>query len=148
MLVEPLAWQAFLTMTISGSQHTEHCSYPLSDAIIHNVVIYSGEDIRNAIEHDVQTQSQTARARFMEEIQGCLLSGPGVCVIKNLVPNRDVLDRATKALTVTIEKERCGGQVKGDHFAAAGTNDRLWNSFQKHALADPDSFVEYYANEI
>lgn len=34
----------------------------------------------------------------------------------------------------------------GDHFAGAGKNDRIWNAFSKHGLADPRSFLKYYSN--
>jgi len=35
----------------------------------------------------------------------------------------------------------------GDHFAKPGANDRAWAAHEKLALADPETFVDYYAND-
>jgi ectoine hydroxylase-related dioxygenase (phytanoyl-CoA dioxygenase family) len=88
------------------------------------------------------------RNKAMNELHHCLLSGPGVFVVRNLIPpeDYDVIDRAEAAFTQIIEKEKEAGQ-KGDHFAPAGANDRIWNSFQKFAQVDPEGFVRYFANE-
>jgi len=43
-------------------------------------------------------------------------------------------------------QERASGAGKGDHFAAAGANDRIWNALQKHCLRDPETFALYYGN--
>ncbi len=51
---------------------------------------------------------------------------------------------ATEVFRTIIAEE--AGRGKGDHFAAAGANDRIWNALQKHALRDPEGFVAYYAN--
>jgi len=88
------------------------------------------------------------RNEAMAELHHCLLSGPGVFVVKNLVPLSDhnVIDRAESAFAQIIEKEKAAGQ-KGDHFAPAGANDRIWNSFQKFAQVDAEGFTRYFANE-
>lgn len=69
-------------------------------------------------------------------------------MIKHLIPDsdHDVIDRAEAAFAKIIEKEKVAGQ-KGDHFAPAGANDRIWNSFQKFAQVDAEGFVRYFANE-
>lgn len=84
----------------------------------------------------------------MSELHHCLLSGPGVFVVKHIIPSSDheIIDGAEKAFQEIIERERAAGQ-KGDHFAPAGANDRIWNSFQKFAEVDPEGFVKYFANE-
>ena len=88
------------------------------------------------------------RNEAMAELHHCLLSGPGVFVVKDLVPISDhnVIDRAESAFAQIIEKEKAAGQ-KGDHFAPAGANDRIWNSFQKFAQVDAEGFTRYFANE-
>jgi ectoine hydroxylase-related dioxygenase (phytanoyl-CoA dioxygenase family) len=75
-----------------------------------------------------------------------LLSGPGVFVVKNLYKDLSLIDRVNQiyALIIASEKESSTG-VKGDHFST-GLNSRIWNSFSKHCLADPSSFVSYYSN--
>lgn len=86
--------------------------------------------------------------KALDELYRCLSSGPGVFVIKQLVEYPDVIDRANVALDYIIEEEKRGSGIRGDHFAPGGSNDRIWNSFQKHAEVDPASFVEYYANDL
>ena len=46
-----------------------------------------------------------------------------------------------------IEEEKAAG-AKGDHFAPSGSNDRIWNAFQKHGLKAPENFLAYYANPL
>jgi ectoine hydroxylase-related dioxygenase (phytanoyl-CoA dioxygenase family) len=46
---------------------------------------------------------------------------------------------------IIAEEKKVAGK-RGDHFAGAGANDRIWNSLGKHCLADAESFVEYYSN--
>ena len=41
-----------------------------------------------------------------------------------------------------------GGRRAGDHFAAAGQNDRIWNALEKLALRAPEVFADYYANNL
>jgi len=83
----------------------------------------------------------------MAELHRALYSGPGVLVIEDCFDVR-VVDRASSAFDAIIEREKAQGKAKGDHFAPAGKNERIWNSFQKHATADPASFVQYYANPV
>lgn len=115
--------------------------YPLADSAEKNVVVYKGSRLRAALASD-------NKAELMDELYRCLSSGPGVFVIKELVEDLRVIDRANVALERVIEDERAGTGVRGDHFAPGGSNDRIWNSFQKHAEADPASFAEYYASDL
>ncbi|KAK1973242.1 hypothetical protein LZ30DRAFT_788062 [Colletotrichum cereale] len=75
-----------------------------------------------------------------------LISGPGGFVTKGLYRDRALIEAVNTAFASVIEAEKKSGTAKGDHFASAGRNDRIWNSFSKHGLADPASFVEYYSN--
>lgn len=83
----------------------------------------------------------------MNEMHSALLTGPGVFVIKECFDDVDIVNRTTEALQQIIDDEKAAAGPKGDHFAPAGSNDRIWNAFQKHAVMDPESFVAYYANE-
>jgi len=47
--------------------------------------------------------------------------------------------------TMIAEQNRTGSGG-GDHFAKPGANDRIWNSLEKHCLADPENFARYYGN--
>ena len=46
-----------------------------------------------------------------------------------------------------IAEQRASGAAAGDHFAKPGANDRIWNALEKLAVADPEAFVDYYAND-
>lgn len=85
----------------------------------------------------------------MAELHHCLLSGPGVYIVRGAFDTA-VVDSASTAFDAIIASERAAtaGKAKGDHFAPAGSNDRIWNSFQKHATTNAASFVQYYSNEI
>lgn len=113
--------------------------YPLAADIQKNVPIYYLPDI--------SCLNTAQRASLQDEWYRILLSGPGVFVTKGLYKDTTVIDRATTAFYTIIEQERQAGTSRGDHFAAAGKNDRIWNSFSKHALCgDPASFLAYYSN--
>ncbi len=38
--------------------------------------------------------------------------------------------------------------MSGDHFAKPGANDRVWGALDKLAVADPETFAAYYANDV
>ncbi|WVW83251.1 hypothetical protein I302_105270 [Kwoniella bestiolae CBS 10118] len=123
------------------SRTTDPSDYPLSIGISKNVVVYSGDDLRQKSRANNQS-----RGDVMDELHRCLGSGPGVFIVKGFERNMDVIERTNQVFKTIIEREK--EHAKGDHFAAAGTNDRIWNSFQKHAVEDPESFVKYYANDL
>lgn len=120
------------------SQRATREQYPLAATVDSNVPIYNLPPF--------STLPTTQRSALQDEWYNILHSGPGVFVTKGLFRDKPLLKRATKAFYSIIEQEREGGVSQGDHFAAAGKNDRIWNSFSKHALADPASFAAYYSN--
>jgi ectoine hydroxylase-related dioxygenase (phytanoyl-CoA dioxygenase family) len=85
---------------------------------------------------------------LQDEWHHVLLSGPGVLVLKALFPDSSLLRRINSAFSTIISSEAAAtnGSSKGDHFAASDKNSRIWNSFQKHGLLDPESFIQYYSN--
>ncbi|KAI3395135.1 hypothetical protein diail_1750 [Diaporthe ilicicola] len=120
------------------SQRATREHYPLAAKVDSNVPIYDLPDY--------SALPAAERGALQDEWYHILHSGPGVFVTKGLFRDRAVLERANRAFYTIIEQEREGGVSQGDHFAAAGKNDRIWNSFSKHALADPASFAAYYGN--
>ncbi len=68
--------------------------------------------------------------------------------IRGAFPDPTVVDRATAAFDAMIADERTAGGPAGDHFAKAGANDRVWNALEKLAVRDPETFVDYYANDV
>ena len=118
------------------SQSTEQRDYPLAASICSNIPTYdlSSFDPREpALAEDLQ-----------DEWHRTLYSGPGVLVLKKLQPSSSLIERVNDAFKSIIAQEKA--TTKGDHFAQGGKNERIWNSFQKHAIHDPDSFVAYYSN--
>ena len=104
-------------------------------------MIFDGNRLRSALAFGDKDSA-------LDQLYRCLSVGPGVLVIKKLVEDPTVIDRANVALEQIIEQEKSSTRIRGDHFAPGGSNDRIWNSFQKHAEIDPSSFAEYYANDL
>ena len=70
----------------------------------------------------------------------------GVLVLKGAYADTGVLDDATAAYERVISREAESGGGKGDHFAASGSNARVWNSLQKLCEEDPSLFARYFGN--
>lgn len=83
---------------------------------------------------------------LQDEWHHILLSGPGVFVLRNFLPDTSLINHVNNIFNDIITEESSGSDAKGDHFASAGNNARIWNSLQKHAIRDPSSFVRYYSN--
>ena len=111
--------------------------YPLAHAFQSNIPIY---DLSSFSLSDIDTIGA-----LQDEWYHILLSGPGVFVLKNLMP-RTIIASTNAAFDSIIKSEASPGAFrKGDHFSG-GTNTRIWNSFSKHCLADPSSFQQYYSS--
>ncbi|MAV48193.1 MAG: phytanoyl-CoA dioxygenase [Rhodospirillaceae bacterium] len=108
--------------------------------------IESGVPIFNAAELINRLEDEPSRAEMLDEWAECLMNGAGAFVIEGATPDASIIDDASAVLFDLIYAEKAGAGGGGDHFAAAGLNDRLWNSLEKHALASPESFARYYAN--
>lgn len=105
-------------------------------------------EFRSIVENDEPTRIYSASDMVrsnMEEVAECLMSGPGVVVIKGAVAP-DVVDAASDVFWQLIEEQKRAGVGAGDHFAKAGANDRVWNALEKMAVYSPGVFVDYYAN--
>ncbi|OEE43595.1 phytanoyl-CoA dioxygenase [Enterovibrio norvegicus] len=113
--------------------------YPLAHAITNNVVIYDGEVIR---QHPEKSRD------FQNEMVSVLRDGPGVFAIKRFFQDTHVINEMSQVFEDILEAER--GFGAGDHFGKTGpqANGRIWNVFQKSAIAAPSTFVEYYKNPL
>jgi ectoine hydroxylase-related dioxygenase (phytanoyl-CoA dioxygenase family) len=118
------------------AQNKRQTDYPLSAPIDKSIPIY------DLCRYSASNAEVTAA--LQDEWNEVLLSGPGVLVLRKFFTNPPFLKQVNKVFEEIMSSE--GASSKGDHFAAAGKNSRIWNSFQKHALQDPTYFVEYYAN--
>ncbi|KAF9879577.1 hypothetical protein CkaCkLH20_03120 [Colletotrichum karsti] len=126
------------TFSAICAQRATSDEYPLAASIEKNIPIYDLPPYASL--------SKDQRAALQDEWYRVLISGPGVFVTKGLYRDRALIEAANAAFASIIEEEKKSGVAKGDHFASAGKNDRIWNSFSKHGLQDPASFVEYYSN--
>ncbi|KAA8650489.1 hypothetical protein EYZ11_007672 [Aspergillus tanneri] len=124
------------------SQTTDKVTYSLASSVEKEIPIYNASTL-DPLDPDLAD-------RLQDEWHHALNSGPGVFVLKGMYhPCRyeKTLSSTNNAFQRIIEHERQSSRVvKGDHFATSGKNDRIWNSFSKHAKEDPSSFIDYYSN--
>ena len=121
------------------SRSVSNADYPRAMGVESNVVLYDGDALREQIEEE------SAEQALLAELNRCLSSGPGVLVIKRMYPDLNTIDACTEVLKRIIQGEKEQGYGLGDHF---GNNERVWNSFQKVCLEDPELFIAYYGNPL
>jgi ectoine hydroxylase-related dioxygenase (phytanoyl-CoA dioxygenase family) len=111
---------------------TDLADYPHATEVIDGVLIYSAAALRDTP---------------ADELVRALTDGPGVLAVRDAVPPATV-HRASAAFEAMIAEQHNSGAAGGDHFARPGANDRIWNGVQKLAVRDPETFVDYYANDV
>jgi len=124
------------------SEKTDLAGYPYAQAVEQNVLIYDGPRLR------AEFSRPAGRQRVEAELARALSDGPGVVVLARAFDDPWVIDRATRQFEAIIAAQRVAGSATGDHFAAAGQNDRIWNALEKLALRAPEVFADYYANDL
>lgn len=123
-------------------RETDVATVPLAAEVIEGIPAYEGVAIRSSLGDD-----ERARA-FMAEWNRVFADGPGILVVRGACTDTALLDEVTAALSELIEREARAGTGRGDHFAPAGANSRLWNAHEKLCIADPELFARYNANPI
>ena len=123
-------------------QTTVAADYPYAAEIASGIPIYDGVAISDTCTCDEDWR------KVMAEWNRCFASGPGIIAIRRGFTDLDLLDGVTSILNQIIKDEAVGKSGKGDHFAAAGANSRIWNSHQKLCLSSPELFVRYNASEL
>lgn len=116
--------------------------YPTADRVEKNILIYDSRKVLSAI------ADPQGRRAVLAEICEAFGEGPGVVVFKHAYDDLSVIDRASAIFGDIIEEQHRTATGGGDHFAKPGANDRIWNSLEKHCLADPENFARYYGNAI
>ncbi|MGR9130971.1 phytanoyl-CoA dioxygenase family protein [Rhizobium leguminosarum] len=116
--------------------------YPSASAVEKNVLIYDSRKVMAA------AATPEGRRAVLAEICEAFGEGPGVVVFKRAYEDTGIIDRASTIFDAIIEEQHRTATGGGDHFAKPGANDRIWNSLEKHCLADPANFAEYYGNAI
>ncbi|MFE9169749.1 phytanoyl-CoA dioxygenase family protein [Streptomyces kebangsaanensis] len=117
---------------------TDLADHPHASSVERNVLVYDAGRLRGAGDRRA-VQAELARA---------LADGPGIVVFRGAFPDTAVVDRATAVFHALIAEQRASGATAGDHFAKPGANDRVWNALEKAALHDPETFADYYANDV
>ncbi|RMB85818.1 phytanoyl-CoA dioxygenase family protein [Streptomyces shenzhenensis] len=117
---------------------TRLADHPHASSVEHNVLVYDSARLRAAGD----------RREVAAELVRALTDGPGIVVLRGAFPDASVVDRVTAVFDALIAEQRAAGATAGDHFAAPGANDRVWNALEKAALYDPEAFADYYANDI
>ncbi|WP_020170520.1 phytanoyl-CoA dioxygenase family protein [Gordonia polyisoprenivorans] len=126
----------------SIEQTTDLADYPHATSVSRNVLVYDAAALRPRIA-DPET-----RAAISDELADALLTGPGIVVFSGAFDESNALAESTRIYGDIIAEQHAAGESFGDHFAAPGANDRIWNALQKLALRDPEVFVQYYRNDI
>ncbi|MBY5787046.1 phytanoyl-CoA dioxygenase [Rhizobium leguminosarum] len=121
---------------------TALADYPSASAVEKNVLIYDSRKVMTA------AATPEGRRAVLAEICEAFGEGPGVVVFKRAYEDTGIIDRASTIFNAIIEEQHRTSTGGGDHFAKPGANDRIWNSLEKHCLADPVNFAEYYGNAI
>jgi ectoine hydroxylase-related dioxygenase (phytanoyl-CoA dioxygenase family) len=121
------------------SQQANPADTPQATEILRNIPVYDGVKV------DAAAADPASRQALMEEWAHVFAHGSGIIVIRQGVSDLAVIDRATAIFDQIILSEKQAAKGGGDHFAKPGANDRIWNSLEKHCLADPANFAAYYS---
>ena len=114
---------------------------PNAKEIQNNIPIYDIEELQSIF------QIEVSKNELMAEWAWVLRESAGVIVLRNAYRDTSVIDEATQLYEGIIADEKLKNGGGADHFAAAGANDRIWNSLQKLCESSPDVFLQYFANE-
>ena len=128
---------------------TELTELPHAASVRDNVPVYDGRQLASALATVGAWGGDLERARraLLAEWAAVLDEGAGIFVVEGTV-DVEVVDRVSAVFADLIAQEWAAGGAGGDHFAAPGANDRLWNALEKLAVADPGAFVDYYGNPL
>lgn len=129
----------FDQFTVQVSQKTRAGDVPQATDISRNIPIYAGSMVDQAAVDPVARKALTAEWAWV------FADGPGIIVIKGAMTDHAMIDRASAIFESIIAAEKAANRGGGDHFAKPGANDRIWNSLEKHCLADPANFAAYYS---
>lgn len=128
------AFTALIDQTVTPS------SVPNADDIQNNVPLYDMSRLCPSLEDKEQ------RRTIMAEWARVLQASAGVLILRGAYEDTAVLDEATAIFEQIIASEKLASGGGGDHFAASGSNDRIWNSLQKLCEEAPEVFLRYFAN--
>ena len=122
------------------NQQLAGVSVPNASEVKNNIPIYDISALKTVIEND------NLKRELMAEWAWVLKDSSGAIVLRNAYLDLSTIDEATKLYEQIISDEKQKNGSGADHFAAAGANDRIWNSLQKLCESSPDVFLRYFAN--
>ena len=121
------------------SRQADPAETPHASEVIRNIPIYEGREV------DAAASDNAKRAALTQEWAQVFAHGAGIIVIRQGLAQHAVIDQASAVFEHIIAEEKQAAKGGGDHFAKPGANDRIWNSLEKHCLADPANFAAYYS---
>ena len=127
-------------LAVLTARQTDLADWPQAADVQKNVLIYDCTALSPMLSDPAQHRA------LMAEWSEAMRNGPGVVVLKHAEPDLSMIDAATAMFYALIDAQNRAGSGGGDHFAKPGANDRIWNSLEKHCLADPANFARYYGN--
>ena len=122
------------------NQKLNEDSVPNASEVNNNIPVYDVSGLENSF------QSDELKSDLMAEWAWVLKEGSGAIVLRNAYQDTSAIDDATRLYEDIIAEEKQNSGGGADHFAAAGANDRVWNSLQKLCERSPDVFLRYFAN--
>lgn len=120
-------------------QEVDQNRVPLATSIVKKIPLYDMVVLCEMLKTPAERRILMAEWAYVFE------HGSGVLVLQNASADTDIIDDATKIYQQIIADERGGNGIGADHFAAAGKNDRIWNSLQKLCERSPETFAKYFA---
>lgn len=124
------------------ARDTDPADYPAAREIIHAIPVYDGPELCAGLSTDSDWRP------VMAEWNRAFADGPGIIAIRGGYTDLALIDAVTEVLNSIIAEEEAGKSGKGDHFAAAGANSRVWNAHEKLCMKDPCLFIRYNANGL
>ncbi len=123
-------------------QETLPGHYPSAAEITGNIPVYDGRAL------DELFSDEDSARMVMAEMNRSFLSGPGIVAIKGGYADLSLIDDVTEQLEAIIDEEEAAGTGRGDHFAAVGSNSRVWNAHEKLCMRAPELYILYNTSEI
>lgn len=111
----------------------------MASEVVKDIPIYDCASLNEKIAED------NFRSLLMQEWAEVLERGAGVVVLAKCYTDMSAIDRASAVFNDIMAEQRRAGDG-ADHFAAAGGNERIWNSLEKLGKRDPSAFVDYFSN--
>ena len=120
----------------------EPSQVPLAAQVISSIPVYDANAVRKQLGNDASIK------QYMQEWGNNFQHGSGIMVIRGCYQDLELIDQVTDVLTDLIAEEEAGSNAKGDHFAPAGSNSRLWNAHEKLGIRAPELYLKYNANPL